>query len=224
MLSHLTLGRSGREAGAVIDTLIVIATIVLAVVFLAMPLRSRRSSRAPRINCVSNLKQAALAARMWSNDHCDLFPWKVPMSSNGVLEFATSGDVAAIFRSMSNELNTSKVLTCPADSTRKREPDFAKLRNKNISYFIGLDSNEAKLQTILFGDRNILGGLIGSNRVMTVTSTNRMLWGSDIHQNAGNVALSDGSAQQLSISGLKRQFQFHIDTSGATNSPRFAFP
>lgn len=53
-------------------------------------------SKAQRINCVNNLKQICLAARMWSNDHKDVLP--------------------PDFLTVSNYLNTPKILFCPAQS------------------------------------------------------------------------------------------------------------
>ena len=51
-----------------------------------------------RVSCVNNLKQIGLAARLWSTDHNDTFP--------------------PDFASLSNELNSPKVLVCPGDARR----------------------------------------------------------------------------------------------------------
>ena len=150
------------------------------------------------------------------------------MSTNGVKELATSGNVAALFRSMSNELNNPKTLNCPSDTRRKRESDFSKLSNKNISYFVGLDADETKPQTILSGDRNISGGLFVSNRVMEVRITNVLVWGADIHIHAGNIGLGDGSVCQANNVGLQKQVTAHhlSFTNGGMAVPaaRFALP
>jgi len=52
--------------------------------------------RALSINCVNNLKQLALAARIWAGDHKDIFP--------------------PDWLSMTNEMGTPRILVCPADS------------------------------------------------------------------------------------------------------------
>jgi hypothetical protein len=54
--------------------------------------------KAQRIQCVSNMKQIGLAARMWANDHKDILP----------VDFLT----------MQNELNSPKILVCPAETNR----------------------------------------------------------------------------------------------------------
>src|SRR5204863_8248263 len=112
-------------------------------------------------------------------------PWNVSVQSNGVKELALSGNVAALFLAMSNELSSPKILTCPTDRARTRVRAFSMLWNGNISYFVGLDADQTKPQTILFGDRNVSGGIFTTNRVMEIRSTNVLVWGKDIHQHKG---------------------------------------
>lgn len=63
-------------------------------------LRSGLSSaekRAQEINCISNLKQVGLAARLWSNNHNDVLP----------------NDLTQIV----GDLRSEKIASCPADTT-----------------------------------------------------------------------------------------------------------
>ncbi len=81
--------------------------------------------KAERIHCISNLKQIGLAARMWANDNGDGLP------SN--------------FLTMSNELNTPKILVCPADTSRTKARTWAEFNPGNVSYEIvspGIKDNE----------------------------------------------------------------------------------
>lgn len=81
--------------------------------------------RAQRIQCISNLKQIGLAARMWANDNGDILP--------------------SDFMSMSNELNTPKILVCPADTSRTKARTWAEFNPGNVSYEIvspGIKDNE----------------------------------------------------------------------------------
>ncbi|HEY0552230.1 MAG TPA: type II secretion system protein, partial [Verrucomicrobiae bacterium] len=115
-----------REGGfTVIEILIVVATVLL-VVFVMLPMLTRPSRRGHRrgISCYSNLRQIGLAARMYSNDHGDNFPFAVPTASDGTREFTNSPQVFLHFQAMSNELVTPKVLICPMDSKRQRASDF----------------------------------------------------------------------------------------------------
>ncbi|HXT41026.1 MAG TPA: hypothetical protein VN887_13530 [Candidatus Angelobacter sp.] len=72
------------------------------------------SDKALRIQCVSNLKQIGLAARIWANDNNDVLP---------------PGWLA-----MSNELSTPKILVCPADKGRTAAPNWTSLSAANLSY------------------------------------------------------------------------------------------
>jgi hypothetical protein len=214
---------SRNRGSGLVDVLIVIATVALLVMVLPGLLPTRNRGRSARIGCVNNLKCIGLAARMWSNENGDEFPWNVSMMSNGVMEIAMSGNLAALFSCMSNELNSPRILFCPNDTKRRRETNFANLSNKNISYFIGLDADETKPQTILSGDRNISGGPFTSNRVMFLTSTNVLVWGKDIHAQAGNLGLGDGSAQQLNQGSLQKQMSADFQ-SHSLPTVRFALP
>jgi prepilin-type N-terminal cleavage/methylation domain-containing protein len=116
----------------------------------------------------------------------------------------------------------------------------------NISYFVGGDANDASPQSILFGDRNIGVGT-GSATSPTVPTAafgttgggnaytrpgfpsggtvNGQLLGwtaNDIHQGAGNLALSDGSVQQASQSALRDAFL--QATNSASALPWYNFP
>ncbi len=70
--------------------------------------------RAKRVACISNIKQIGLAARMWENDNKKGLP--------------------ADFTTMSNELSTPKILTCPADAARQRAATWAEFDASKVSY------------------------------------------------------------------------------------------
>jgi hypothetical protein len=200
------------RAIGLIEVLGVLAVITfLFIIVMPLPPRGGKA-RAQRITCINNLRQLGIASRTWSSEHGDAFPWNVTMRSNGVMEIATSGNVAALFCSMSNHIVSGKTLSCPADAKRKREADLFKIEGKDISYFIGLDADPHEAQTILSGDRNLAGGILMSGRVMLVSATNVLVWGKDIHSHAGNVGLGDGSAQQLSDTGLQKQITAHLQS------------
>ncbi len=58
------------------------------------------------------------------------------------MERAATGNVAAVFPVMSNELNTPKILFCPEDKIRTQATMFTATQpgNSNISYFVNLDA------------------------------------------------------------------------------------
>lgn len=97
-----------------------------------LPALAKAKARAQQINCVTNLKQIGLAARMWSNDHNGKFP--------------------PDFSSMSNELATPKILVCPGDSSKTRAMDWSEFGPEKVTYEYlqpGIDERSAP-QTVVF--------------------------------------------------------------------------
>ena len=115
------ISKSKSGAFTLIELLVVIAIIAI-LAGLLLPALAKAKARAQRASCVSNLKQASLAFRMWSNDHNDRFPWAVPKSDGGVQDHPTPNNFAAwdCYRAASNELNSPKILTCPSDTGKTR--------------------------------------------------------------------------------------------------------
>jgi hypothetical protein len=75
---------------------------------------AKAKGKASRIVCINNMKQLGLAARIWANDHGELNP----------------SDIL----SMTNEMNTPKILYCPADTSRQAATSWANYSAVNCSY------------------------------------------------------------------------------------------
>jgi hypothetical protein len=131
---------------------------------------------------------------------------------------------------VSNELVTSKVLHCPNDRSRSQAMDFGAgpsglqtLQDNAVSFLIGTEADQTKPQTHVAGDRNVSSdsgdggncGIAGLNGVITfLNPASNPRWDSDVHVYAGNMAFTDGSAQQLTTAGLRRAME-------ATGDPNF---
>jgi hypothetical protein len=72
--------------------------------------------RAESVNCGNYMSSIGCGVRLWAQD-------------NG-------GHLPSDFRSMSNELSTTKILVCPADHQRIPAKDWAQLDVTNCSYEI----------------------------------------------------------------------------------------
>jgi len=98
-------GAGLAKAGFVMGYL---SLILSALVLVSIPFAK---ARAESINCASNLRAIACAARLYADDHHDVY-------APGIL-------------SMSNEIITPKVLVCPSDRTRTKSSAW---ETNNISY------------------------------------------------------------------------------------------
>jgi prepilin-type N-terminal cleavage/methylation domain-containing protein len=154
--------------------------------------------------------------------------------------FSTSAayDYLNTFMVMSNELSTPKILVCPSDANRTATNTFAAGATLvgATSFFICGDASDDYPQMILSGDRNI-GTTTGTAPATTTnvsvnyagaTQINPQnkpaAWSAtDLHQKAGNLGLADGSAQQVTISGLQSALQ-NATNGAATASPAYNFP
>jgi hypothetical protein len=216
-LSYDRNSRAGQKAFARVDLLIVIGTLVLAMGAVCVPHRGPKV-RAQRINCVNNLRQIAMASHRWADDHDSNFVCQVSATNGGTLESAHSGNILASFLAMTNELVSPKVLTCPSDKARQRTGSFTTLSQADTSYFIALDCPSDSAQAILAGDRNVKSDSRTTRGCLTIRSNSVVGWTKEIHSDAGNIALADGSSQQVSPKGFGLQIraQFAFSTNQTT--------
>jgi prepilin-type N-terminal cleavage/methylation domain-containing protein len=156
-----------RSAFTLIELLVVIA-IILILAALLLPALALAKEKARLVTCTSNLKQIGIAFQTWGGDHNDLYPMQVAFADGGAntaifqparpiatpwqyydVSAGFAAGVYGMFRVMSNQLNTPKVLSCPADFgfaasdgrgnhiEARTWKDY--LCDSNVSYFVGVD-------------------------------------------------------------------------------------
>ena len=210
--------RSSRKAAFTLVGLLIIIAVIAILAAMLLPALASAKRKAQRINCVNNLKQDGIAFRLWEGDNGDKYPMAVSTNKGGTMEYAEDGNAFRHFQVMSNELNTPKILICPADD-RTAAASFARLKNQNVSYFVGLDATEVRPQMLLTGDRNVTNGLSPVRSVLELRPEIPAGWTEAMHNGQGNVGLSDGSVQQVTIDALRNAIK---NSGDATN--RIALP
>jgi prepilin-type processing-associated H-X9-DG protein len=209
------MARQKQHAFALPELLVVSFFAALVFILLFVVITKQRRKFASKDYCGNNLKNIGIAASIFANDHNDQFPWEIATNAASVTD-----DISITFLSLSNELTTPMILTCPRD-TRARATNWANFSRQNISYFINLETSQRFPQLFVLGDRNLItnGVRVGPGRVKI---PNRIppSWDISQHQNQGNVSMADGSLLQLSNARLAEQWK----NMGITNDPTFLFP
>jgi type II secretory pathway pseudopilin PulG len=227
------------EAFTRIELIGVIVLLVVLAPALLLPL-GRRTKKAQRISCINNLKQIGVAYRIWSNDHGDRFPASQSVVLGGCRELLTNTDRGflcwANYATMSNELGQSpKLLVCPLDQ-RKPADTFSNFdSNTNLSYLVGVGTDDNYPQSLLGGDRNLGAGTEPDRNygfspengqgndvaIQTNSKTGPVCWSLKIHSlgtnYCGNILLGDGSSQQVSSGNFRANWQPNFNPT--TNWP-----
>jgi prepilin-type N-terminal cleavage/methylation domain-containing protein/prepilin-type processing-associated H-X9-DG protein len=204
------------DRGLTLIELLVVIALVAIIAAMVPASFSNAKPRALRIQCVSNLKQTGLAYRVWAGDNSINYPMGLSETNGGTREFITGLNAFRHFQIMSNELSTPKIIFCPAETDRNRFVATTNwnINNSNISYFVGVDAVETNEQMILSGDHNITNGTPVKNGLLALTTNQLTGWTTEMHNKVGNIAMTDGSVQQISSGGLR---EFVENTDIATN-------
>lgn len=182
--------------------------VALAAVFLRPAGRHRPNSH--RITCVSNLKNVGLAFRIFATDNGDKFPGAI-LTSNAI--DLSSIRIEQVYAFLTNEISTPKLLYCPADKERTPLESFTNFNAKNISYFASLTADETRPQSFLAGDRNILVDGKPAPRLLSLSTNALLSWSKEMHDGQGEIAMGDGSVQQMSSTRLKSSVPDALDAS-----------
>jgi prepilin-type N-terminal cleavage/methylation domain-containing protein len=201
------------RAMTLLEILVVLAVLTVLVAILMMRTRMNREL-ALRMRCANNLKQISLGCRIWGSDNNGKFPPFVSATNGGSMEYTTGLNAWRHFQAISDVIKNPKLVICPADTDRITATNFTSLNNSNISYFFGVDAVETNARMFLSGDRNITNGTRVKNGILELTTNTPASWTREMHKKVGNIALADGSVQQLSIAGLRTAV---TNTGFATN-------
>jgi prepilin-type processing-associated H-X9-DG protein len=150
-----------------------------------------------RIDCVNNLKVLGLAHRVVETNADARSPAPAVGRRATNTADASAIDVSKLVVALTNYANPH-ALTCPADRRRAPARSWNAVSPATISYFFNLEGSETQPQSWLIGDSNLT-----TNRVpvppgiLDLAPGTTVGWTWDRHGRAGNVALGDGSVQQI---------------------------
>jgi hypothetical protein len=200
--------RIQRRAGLSMTELLVVVGVLAIIVLLLLPPRPHNHSRQREIKCANNLKNVGLAFAIFATEpeHNERFPGSLMLVNGEDLE---SIDLLRVYRSLSNELSTPRLLHCPTD-TKREEADasinFDTMTLRNVSYFVNLTADDSMPQVPLAGDRNLMTNGVAVGAGLLALWTNAQLgWTKELHRETGMLVMGDGSVQQMSSSRLKAE-------------------
>jgi hypothetical protein len=130
---------------------------------------------------------------------------QVSTNDGGSLEWVGGTPVYRHFMAASNEISSPRVLVCPGDGERKPAISFTNLMNENISYIINLSADATNHHPkLLTGDRHLIrNGIQYANGSYLISTQQVLTWGLKPHERGGNIALTDGSVQQVNDHSLQ---------------------
>lgn len=223
---------AGARRGFTLIEMLVVMAIISILASMLLPALSKAKATAQRIACISNLKQIGLAFRLWGDDNGDRYPFQLDPSEGGSRGLKEAWQHFIV---LSEDLVTPKLLHCPNDRERDWAQSFSTrpdglqtMKNGAISYAVGTDAESGHPMMHLAADRNLVGRdgqnctqaqIDGVITTLIPGTDPEPRWDSSIHERVGNMAMVDGSAQQLSQYGLKNHLLYSGSSSNCVLKP-----
>lgn len=188
--------------------------IILAIVAVLVPVIIQNiiyaRKKAHRVACANQLMTVA-------------FPISNLSSQNNIRSLqpgSADDEILKFLRSFSTNIANPKVLACPSD-TRKAVTNWSSFTRQNVGYFLATDLDAENFPgRFLAGDRNISSlSAPFSPGVVKIPFNLAITWTPSQHEHQGNVAMGDGSVQQLSNFRLRERW-----ANSGLNEQTFLFP
>jgi len=208
-----------RETGLTRLDLVAVLAATGLIALLALPALAADRKGSQLAACFSNLRQLGQAYLTWGAKHKGQRPVRVP-APEGTLQYLKTGNTWKEYLFLREELGSPRVLACPADEGAQAArgwfppsgeldfPSFSRLRDRAVSYFVGLDTHSGSPRAFLAGDRHMTtfglsGCSSGINNAQVIRPTSPVQWTNAVHGLVGHILFNDGSVEQLSSRGLR---------------------
>ncbi len=200
-----------RSKGFTLVELLAVIAIITLLAILMLPTIGRTKAHARRLQCASNLRHTGLGFHSFLHDHNDALPMQVSTNSGGTMETLIPAYLDGAdfyfsythFQSLSNDLENARVFACPSDPARTPTEDFARLSNRNISYFVGANADYSLPNSLLAGDRNVAGSASGSVSLVRLSDSTPAQWTRQLHGLRGNELCADGHVERVNNPAVK---------------------
>jgi hypothetical protein len=210
---------------------VLLVFLLFAILFaMILPVNEAARRRAQRITCVANLRQVGMALRVWEDDNGSINRndntnrlSTAFLETNAQTVGLNAGQIAWInAMGITNFARSTTFLQCPADRETQMTTNSAGVKIR-ISYFLNLDANESYPQQLMAGDDNLTIGGVPVKPGILILATNTLAWTGKRHRFVGNIALADGSVDQVSPLALQNAAAYSLPgTPYSTN--RLAIP
>lgn len=211
-------------AFTLVELLTVIFVLVIFAALLIPAITDRESHKSGIAECMSNQRQIVMGFTLWKNDHNEQFPWQASITNSGTTDYPLR-DAASDFQMLSNYLDWPKVFVCPTDKARVAATNYAQFDNRNVSYFVGHDTDKNYNRSILTGDRHLeKNGKPINSGLFTYSKDCLLNWTRELHNQVKNgpigvLSFVDGHTEAVRDINLNTVFQRQSSTTN-----RFVIP